>query len=94
MKLEDLNQHFDTLLGQTTESTNVNQMHIENVELDREINEQEIQKAISKQKNGKACWPDDISTDILKAAYDIISPQLVKLFNRVFNDAEYPENWT
>ena len=36
MKLDDLHQHFDTLLGQTTDSTNVNQMHIENVELDRE----------------------------------------------------------
>ena len=39
-------------------------------------------------------YSDDISTEILKAAYDIISPQLVKLFNSVFNDAEYPENWT
>lgn len=38
--------------------------------------------------------PDDISTEILKAAYDIISPQFVKLFNRVFNNVEYPENWT
>ena len=62
--------------------------------LDREINEQEIRKAIFKQKNGKACGPGDIFTETLKAAYIIISSQLVKLFNRVFNDSEYPENWT
>ena len=45
-------------------------------------------------KNGKASGPDDISAEILKASYDIISPFLVNLYNKLFINAEHPENWS
>ena len=67
---------------------------IENNDLDINISEQEIRKALFKQKNGKASGPDDISAEILKVFYFIISPYLVKLFNKMFTNAEYPESWS
>ena len=64
IKLDYLHTHFNTLLRKTSDDTDltddINQVHIEDVELDSEINEQEIQKAVFKQKTGKACGPDDI----------------------------------
>ena len=48
------------------------------------ITEQEIRKALFKQKNGKANGPDDISAEILKSSYDVISPLFVSLFNKPF----------
>ena len=39
-------------------------------------------------------WPRRYFGRIIKAAYDIISPQLVSFFNKLFINAEYPENWS
>ena len=96
--MEDLHEHFKTLLGQEPDNINVinndGEGQIEDNELDFNILEQEIRKALFKQKNGKANGPDDISAEILKASYDIVCPNLVKLFNKLFNNAEYPESWS
>ena len=46
-----------------------------------------------KQKNGKSSGPDDLTTEIVKASYDIISPYIVSLFNNLFDNSKYPENW-
>ena len=99
VKIEDLYEHFNTLLGQEPHDTNIiyyndNQNQISDNELDLKITEQEIQKALFKQKNGKASGPDDIFAEILKSSYDIVSPHLVKLYNKLFSYAEYPENWS
>ena len=98
IKIDDLYNHFNTLLDQEPESinqmNNIDENNIEDFELDLEITEQEIRKALFKQKNGKASGPDEISAEILKASYNVISPYLVKLFNMLFNDADYPESWS
>ena len=98
IKMEDLYEHFHTLLGQEPDNINVtnndDEEQIEDNELDFNIIEQEIRKTLFKQKNGKENGPDNISAEILKASYDIVSPNLVKLFNKLFNNAEYPESWS
>ena len=96
IKMEDLYEHFNTLLSQNTDEIVYNQdfQIIEDIDLDCEITEHEVRKAVFKQKNGKSCGPDDISAEIIKVAYDIISPQLVSFFNKLFINAEYPENWS
>ena len=86
-------------MGQDPDDINLmnnddNERQTDDDKLDANITEQEIRKALFKQKNGKASGPDDISAEILKASYDIVSPLLVKLYNKLFNNAEYPENWS
>lgn len=102
IKLDDLYEHFSTLLDvqEQDHADDINIMNnadndmIEDNDLDMNISEQEIRKALFKQKNGKASGPDDISAEILKASYPIISPYFVKLFNKMFTNAEYPESWS
>ena len=44
-------------------------------------------------KNGKSCGPDDLSAELIKSSYHIISPYLISLFNDLFNNGVYPESW-
>lgn len=84
--MNDLYEHFNTLLSQGTDAIVDDQdfQTIEDIDLDCEITEHEVRKALFIQNKGKSCGPDDISAEIIKAAYDIISPQLVSFFNKLF----------
>ena len=95
VKLDDLYDHFNSLLGQEPENdpADVEIQNNQNDELDCQITEEEVRKAVFKQNNGKASGPDDLSAEIIKASYDIISPQLVSIYNNLFNKSEYPESW-
>lgn len=86
--------HFDTLFGQKPENdqADIEFQNNQNDELDCQITEEEVRKAVFKQKNGKASGPDDLSAEIIKASYDIISPQLVSIYNNLFDKSEYPES--
>ena len=44
-------------------------------------------------KNNKASGPDEICAERLKTSFDYICPFLLKLYNRIFNRAEYPRDW-
>ena len=57
------------------------------------ITEHEIRLAVFKQKNGKASGPYELSAEIIKGSYDIISPYLVKIFNTLFDNSQYPDDW-
>ena len=78
-----LHEHFKTLLGDIPDTKNLNNEEIQGsniVELDTMLTEQEIRKAVFKQKNGKSSGQDDISAEIIKSSYDIILPFLVSIF--------------
>ena len=66
--------------------------HVEG-ELNAEFTESELRKAVFKQKDNKSPGIDSISSEILKASYDTISPFLLSLYNRMFMTAEYPRSW-
>ena len=70
VKLDDLYDHFNSLLGQHSDSDQHEQEFesIQDNELDFPITEEEVQKAVFKQKNSKASSPDEISAEILKAS--------------------------
>jgi len=82
LQINELFEHFNSLLGETPTSNE--RTHDENADrhatndhnLDCEITLNEIQKAVFKQKNNKACGPDEISAEFIKSAFDIISPYL------------------
>ena len=76
ISIENLHSHFKDLLGQIPENNQVGEQNLHgqsNTELDAAITEQEIRKAVFKQtKNGKSSGPDDLSSEIIKASYDVI----------------------
>ena len=104
---EEWEKHFENLLNPEkrgpddhidTEEVNIGQDNntpqvIENEELDREINQEEIIKAINKLKKGKAPGLDNISPELLQAAGNTILPYLTNLFNKLFNTGTFPLRW-
>ena len=83
-------------MGQIPENNQPNEQNLHdqsNNELHAAITKQEIRKAVFKQKNGKSSGSDDLSSEIIKASYDVISSYIIALFNNLFDKAEYPESW-
>ena len=66
---------------------------IEVEELDSEISSSELREAIFSQKNGKSCGLDHLCAELFKHSFDITSPFLLKLSNRLFSNGEYPKSW-
>ena len=63
-------------------------------ELNRAIDPQEIREAIRKLKSGKAHGCDGILADMLKHVGDTAVQFLAKLFNAVFDEGVYPQEWS
>eukprot|EP00745_Piridium_sociabile_P034171 TRINITY_DN58732_c0_g1_i3.p1 TRINITY_DN58732_c0_g1~~TRINITY_DN58732_c0_g1_i3.p1 ORF type:complete len:233 (+),score=10.78 TRINITY_DN58732_c0_g1_i3:3-701(+) len=63
-------------------------------ELDESISETEIRQAISKLKTGKASGLDEISNEFLKSSVNQIIPFLIKLFNKLYDNGYFPDDWT
>ena len=70
----------------------LNQMEF-NENLDVNFKETELRKAIFSLNNNKSPGIDSLTSEILKSAYDFISPFLLSLYNRMFNSGEYPRAW-
>jgi hypothetical protein len=64
-------------------------------EMNNPITINEIKEALSKLKLGKACGADGILAEMLKVAGEKIAVLefMRKLFNKIFNDGQYPESW-
>ena len=105
LTVHDLHEHFKSVFGESGENgdDNINpntyntnermtENHVEG-ELNAEFTESELRKAVFKQKDNKSPGIDSISSEILKASYDTISPFLLSLYNRMFMTAEYPRSW-
>ena len=58
-----------------------------------EITETELKNALFQQKNNKSPGIDLLSAEIFKISFDLISPFLLKLYNRLFRNGEYPRIW-
>lgn len=96
MTAENLLDHFNSAYGGTDERSQQQEPDLDSVtdsELDSEITETEIKNAVFSQKNNKSSGIDNLCAELFKCSYDIISPFLVKLFNRLFSNGEYPMTW-
>ena len=97
----DLLNHFENVYGGNTNTRTQQQDQslidetetILNPELDSEITNTELLNAIMHQKNNKSPGIDNLIVETLKISFDIISPFLLKLFNRLFSNGEYPKAW-
>ena len=89
---ENRNQNIDPNLMNDTEN-NTEYRNAVDDELDFDFTESELQRAVFAQKDNKSPGIDSISSEILKASYDVISPSLFYLYNRMFRNGEYPRAW-
>ena len=76
----DLHEHISNLLRKIQNNNGRQEPNLDSFpynELDREITEQEVRKAVfkkKKKKKTKSPGPDILCTELIKAAYNIISP--------------------
>ena len=62
-----------------------------NTALDVEISENELKNAVFfSQKNNKSTGTDLLCAELFKSSFDIIKPFLLKLYNRLLMNGEYP----
>lgn len=96
LTVDELRDHFKSVFGEDHDNKNQNFIFDENSndeELDIEITESEMHDAVFSQNNNKAPGTDGMISEIFKAAYNIIAPFLLKLYNRLFINGEYPLTW-
>ena len=61
--------------------------------LNKPFNEEEIRKFVKKLKNNKAAGIDEILNEFIKCSIDIMIPLYIKLFNKVLDTGEIPDDW-
>ena len=92
---ENINNEFQTNFTSelhTLESQNV-QLDTTDSELNKEINTDEIMKAIKSFKNDKSASGDDITNKMLKHGTPVLINAIKKLFNYIFNIGKFPCSW-
>ena len=62
--------------------------------LDRPISREEVLLAVRKLKSCKAAGPDDVIGELFKYSGNVVIDFLVQLFNFLFNNGVFPDNWT
>ena len=67
---------------------NVDENLIEDVDLDCDISVEELRSAISSQNNNKSPDEDNVIAEIFKSGFDLLSPFLLKLYNKLFNSVD------
>ena len=61
--------------------------------MDTNFTADEIKKAVFSQTNSKSPGTDHLIAEVFKCTFEIISPFLIKLYNKLLNDGIYPEAW-
>ncbi len=88
-------EHFEELLNRPAP---LNPPDIDPAKVDLPINcekptREEIRRAISQMKNGKAAGPDNIPAEALKADMETSVEMLHPLFERIWEEEEIPADW-
>ena len=98
--------HFRDLLHSNTNQIDNNRQNtikeelfqyeksFQNGSLDYEITEKEIIDACKKLKNNKASAYDMVKNEMIKSALPFIKHTLVKVFNKLLKEGQFPVSWT
>ena len=62
-------------------------------DLDSEITQDEVRSVVFSLKNSKSPGLDNLAAEVFKTACDLLSPYMVKIFNKIFMSGEYPDSW-
>ena len=97
ISLQKWHDHFKSILDQQEDIEdveNLNSNSAENIDtLDDPISREEVLKAIHKLRCKKAAGTDGIIAELFKVARDEVVEILVKLFNKLFDEGIYPDEW-
>ncbi|CAH2215861.1 jg23949, partial [Pararge aegeria aegeria] len=92
--------YFKKLYTSATSSTDYSEQYqilsndIEEIEKEPQVLETEVRHAIKSQKLDKAPGPDNISNELLQGCIDSVSPLLTRIFDKILNTGEIPDQWT
>ena len=92
--------YFKSILGHTFNET-ADQSNVKEDDVaeeadhfpNQEITVDEVQKAVTNLKPGKACGLDNVLAEMLKAGGQEVIPFMTKLFNTFFDKGIYPSEW-
>ena len=97
--LELFKTHFMELAVESTNTPTFNLDQDENLGdldttvLNRPFNGDEIMKFVKDLKNNKAAGIDEIINEFIKCSIEFMLPLYIKLFNRVLDTGEIPDDW-
>jgi hypothetical protein len=80
--------HFKSLFNSTLFSSNLSSETSQHKILNSPIANQEVSKATSKLRNGRAVGPDGIPGELLKYGDDQLHAQMAEIFNQMFENNE------
>ena len=92
-------EHYDELLnfssstGREDEDTPQTQENVLVEELDQQITDDEVNKALTKLKANKSPGEDEIIAEVLQCSKDGIFSYLCKTFNKIFELGYFPIQW-
>ena len=94
LNVKDLYDHFKSLYSTDVvrETLNIDNSIIDD-DLDREFTHHELRKSVFSQNNNKSSGEDSLIAEIYKCSFDIISPFMLTLFNKIFQTGIYPNAW-
>ena len=100
LNIDQLHEHFQKMFGDQTEPNQNNESRTEpnveanvNGDFDIEFTMTELRSAVFSQNNNKNPGMDSIPSEIIKASFDLISPFLLNLYNKMYSTGEYPRSW-
>ena len=92
----DINVWYDHTANEAVDESNVQEQDVSeetNHSLNQEISVDEVLKAVTNLKSGKACGLDHIHAEMLKTGGKDVILFMTKLFNTIFDKGIYPSDW-
>ena len=97
ISIDDMYIHFNTLYGSHPTTGTQTEENLWRSLYDRDLDEpftiDEIKKAVFAQENSKSPGTDHLIAEVFKHSFDIISPFLTRLYNKIFEEGIFPETW-
>ena len=94
----DLFEHFKFIYGEEPDDINQQAQNLTadgsfHRDFHMKVSETELKTAVFSLKNNKSSGSDRLCAELFKESFYIVSPFLLKLYNRLFSNGEYPPLW-